>query len=344
MQRAQIHEPGVVQLDEVPEPAAGPRDAIVEVAACGICGSDVGYVRLGGLHGPAREPMPLGHELAGTVVAVGDEVDCVELGARVVLNPGAAGFAIGNGGPEGGFTQRLLVREAALGKSLFPIPDALSFEIAALAEPLGVGMHAVNRSGASPGDRVVVFGAGPIGLAAVATLADRGVEGVVAVDRSPRRLEVAQALGADEVIDAERQDVWKELARIHGAQSFYGVDYAESNVFIEASGSGAVLRQLIQQSGPGATISVVALHRGEVPVDFLLVLMKQLTIVGAMEYPERYEDMIELLGRRDLSPMITHRFTLPDFLEAMSVAQDPAAGAKVMIEIGAATVPGAKPA
>jgi len=249
-----------------------------------------------------------------------------------VLNPGAAGFAIGNGGPEGGFTRRLLVREAAQGRSLFPIPDDLGFDIAALAEPLGVGMHAVNRSEAAPGDRVVVFGAGPIGLAAAATLLDRGID-VVSVDLSPRRLEVAQALGVPEVIDAGKQDVWAELARIHGAVSFYGVDYPESNVFIEASGSGAVLRQIIEKSGPGSTISVVALHRGEIPVDFLLVMMKQLTLKGAMEYPERYEDMIELLGRRDLRPMITHRFDLASFSEAMSVAQDASAGAKVMIEM-----------
>ena len=334
MQRAQIHAPGVVQLDEVTEPTVGPRDAIVEVAACGICGSDVGYVRLGGLHGPAREPMPLGHELAGTVVAVGDEVDCIENGARVVLNPGAAGFAIGNGGAEGGFARQLLVREAAQGKSLFRIPDSMPFDQAALSEPLGVGMHAVNRSGAVPGDRVVVFGAGPIGLAAVATLADRGIDDVVSVDLSQRRLEVAQALGAGAVVDAGEQDVWKELTRIHGSMSFYGVDYAQSNVFIEASGSGAVLQGIIEKSAPGATISIVALHRGEVPINFLTVMMKQLTIKGAMEYPERYEDMIELLGRRDLSPMITHRFALPAFQDAMAVAQDPAAGAKVMVEIG----------
>ena len=115
--------------------------------------------------------------------------------------------------------------------------------------------------------------------------------------------------------------------------SFYGVDYPESNVFIEASGSSVVLRQIIEKSAPGATISIVALHRGEIPVDFLLVMMKQLTLKGAMEYPERYEDMIELLGRRDLRPMITHRFDLASFSEAMSVAQDAGAGAKVMIEM-----------
>jgi 2-desacetyl-2-hydroxyethyl bacteriochlorophyllide A dehydrogenase len=333
MLRAQIHAPGVVQLDDVEEPRPGPRDAVVEVARCGICGSDVGYVRLGGLAGPSPEPMPLGHELSGTVVEVGAEVDCVAPGARVALHPGAAGFAIGNGGPEGGFARRLLVREAAAGRSLFPIPDDMPFETAALAEPLGVGMNAVDRARVAPGDRPVVLGAGPIGLAAVATLVDRGFDDVVAVDPSETRRSVARALGAGHVIDPGTQDLWKELGRIHGTVPFYGVDYPDANVFIEASGASALLRQLVDRVRPEARISVVAIHRQEVPIPFLTVMMKQLTLQGAMEYPERYDDMLDLLARRDLTPMITHRFRLEDFLEALAVARDPARGAKVMIEV-----------
>lgn len=333
MKRAQIHAPGVVQLDEVEEPVVGPRDAIVEVVHCGICGSDVGYLRLGGLAGPTPEPMPLGHELSGTVVAVGEQVECIAPGTRVVLNPGAAGFAIGNGGPEGGFTRRLLVREAAQGRSLFPIPDDLPFEIAALAEPLGVGMNAVDRSRAQPGDRVTIFGAGPIGLAALATLVDRGIENVTSVDLSEARLAVAQKLGVHNVVNPAKQDVWEELSRIHGTMSFYGVDYPDANVFIEASGSASVLEEIIDRSRPEARVSIVALHRKKISVDFMTVMMKQTTLQGAMEYPERYDDMIELLGRRDLSAMITHRFQLDDFLDAMAVAKDPSVGAKVMIEI-----------
>jgi len=333
MLRAQIHAPGVVRLDDVEEPRPGARDAVIEVGACGICGSDVGYVSLGGVGGPSRQPMPLGHELSGTVVEVGEEVDCVAPGARVVLNPGAAGYAIGNGGGEGGFAPRLLVRDAAQGRSLFAIPDDMAFDVAALSEPLGVGMNAVDRAGATRGDRVVVVGAGPIGLAAVAVLADRGIEDVVAVDLSQTRLEIAQKLGARHIVDSAKQDLWAELSRIHGTTSFYGADYADANVFIEASGSSAVLKQLIDRTRPESRISIVALHREPIPINFLTVLMKQLTLQGAMEYPERYEEMVELLDRRDLSPMITHRFGLDDFLAAMAVAQDPGAGGKVMIEI-----------
>jgi threonine dehydrogenase-like Zn-dependent dehydrogenase len=333
MKRAQIHAPGDVRLDEVPEPEVGPNDVVLAVGACGICGSDVGYVRLGGVAGPVEEPMPLGHELAGTVVAVGDAVAGVAPGTRVALNPTASGHPIGNGAAEGGFAPRLLVRDAALGRNLFPIPDDMPFEIGALAEPLGVGMNAVDRVAVQPGEKVAIFGAGPIGLMALATLLDRGVEDVVSVDLSEKRLEVARALGVPGTLNPSKEDLWEGLARRHGAISFYDMSLVGSDVFIEASGAPALLEQILERSRPRARVSIVALHRKPIAVDFMTVMMKQLTLQGAMEYPERYESMIELLSRRDLSPVITHRFPLDDFLDAFAVAQQPAAGAKVMIEI-----------
>jgi len=335
MKQIRIHGPGDVRLDEIPEPQVGPDDALLAVAACGICGSDVGYAKLGGVQGPASEPMPIGHELAGTVVALGERVRLrgIEIGTRVALHPGAAGFGLGNGGPEGGFTPRLLVRGASQGKSLFPIPDDMPFEIAALAEPLGVGMNAVDRVGVGPGERVAVLGAGPIGLSAIATLRDRGIEDVVAIDFSERRLEVARKLGARDTIRPSGTPLWEALGRLHGRESFYWMDVVGTEVFIEATGSGALLEEVIGRAGPGARVSVVALHRKPVPVDFMTVLMKQMTLQGAMEYPERFEEMLELLSRRDLGPMITHRFALDDFAEAFDVAKSPDTGAKVMIRI-----------
>jgi 2-desacetyl-2-hydroxyethyl bacteriochlorophyllide A dehydrogenase len=335
MKLARIHGPGDVRLDEVPEPEVGPDDVVLEVAACGICGSDVGYVKLGGVQGPAPEPMPIGHELAGTVIEVGENCRGIASpGDRVALHPGAAGFGLGNGGPEGGFTKKLLVRGAVQGRSLFAIPDDMPFEHAALAEPLGVGMHAVDQAEVQPGDKVAVLGAGPIGLAAVATLADRGIEDVVSIDLSDTRLEVARKLGAAHAVNPGKEDLWARLGELHGTDRCYWMDIVGSNVFIEATGVGSLLEEVVARAAMRSRVSVVALHRSPVPIDFMLVLMKELTLRGSIEYPERYEDMIELLDRRDLSPMITHRFSLDDFLEAFEVARSPDAGAKVMIEIG----------
>jgi threonine dehydrogenase-like Zn-dependent dehydrogenase len=334
MKQVKVHGPGDVRIDEIAEPEPGPRDAVIRVSACGICGSDLRYVRLGGLAGPSPRPMPLGHELSGVVEAVGAEVSKLAPGSRVVLNPTARGNMIGNGGSEGGFAPRLLVRDAAAGESLFPIPAQLPNDVAALAEPLGVGMNAVNRVEARPGDKVAVFGAGPIGLAAIATLRDRGVEDVVAIDLSPRRLEIASALGARATVDASRDDPWRRLRALHGEEPVLGAPMAATDAYVEASGAAPLIPDILQHAKGEARLSVVALHGPAIPVNFLLVMIKQLTIRGAMEYPKDYTDTLELLARWDLSPMISHRFPLERFPEAFEIARDPQAGGKVLIEIG----------
>jgi threonine dehydrogenase-like Zn-dependent dehydrogenase len=334
MKQVNVHGPEDVRIDEVSEPEPGPRDAVIRVSACGICGSDFRYVRLGGLAGPSDRPMPLGHELSGVVDAVGADVSSLAPGTRVVLNPTARGNMIGNGGGEGGFAPRLLVRDAAAGESLFPIPAELPSDVAALAEPLGVGMNAVNRAGARPGEKVAVFGAGPIGLAAIAALCDRGVEDVIAVDLSQRRLEIASALGARATVDAGSEDPWKKLRALHGEEPLMGAPMAATDAYVEASGAAAVIPSFLQHAKGEARLSVVALHGQEIPVNFLLVMMKQLTIRGAMEYPKDFTDSLALLVRRDLSPMISHRFPLERFREALAVARDPQAAGKVLIELG----------
>lgn len=334
MKQLNVHGPDDVRVDEIAEPEPGPRDAVLRVAACGICGTDLRYVRLGGLAGSSDRPMPLGHELSGVVDAVGAEVSNLALGTRVVLNPTALGNMIGNGGGEGGFATRLLVRDAAAGASLFPIPAEIPMHLAALAEPLGVGMNAVDRTQARPGDKVAVIGAGPIGLAAIAALRDRGVEDVVAVDVSPRRLAIAAALGARASVDASREDPWQRLRALHGEVLLMGTPMAATDAYVEASGAAAVIPQFLQHARGEARISVVALHSQEIPVNFLLVMMKQLTIRGAMEYPEEFSESLALLARWDLSPMITHRFPLERFAEALAIARDPQAGGKVLIDIG----------
>lgn len=335
MKQVQVHGPDDVRLVEVPEPRPGPRDAVIRVARCGICGSDVGYAKLGGLAGPTRHPMPLGHELSGVVETVGSECEGLAPGQRVVLNPTRS--RIGNGGREGGFAARLLVRDAAAGDSLLPIPDGLSFEHAALAEPLGVGMNAVDRSEAQGGERVVVLGAGPIGLAAVASLVDRGIEDIVAVDLSETRLALATRLGASATVNPAQGDAWKQLREIHGTTPMMGSPVLATDVFIEASGAPTVIPEVVAHARPEARLVVVALHREPLPIHFLLVMMKQLTIRGAMEYPADYRRMVDLLARRDLGAMVTHRFPLEAFDEALAVARDPHAGGKVLIDLEEST-------
>ncbi len=278
--------------------------------------------------------MPLGHEFAGVVMQVGAEVDGVIPGQRVVVHPGNdASGRIGGGSPAGGLADVVLVRDAATGGRLIAVPDDMPMDVAALTEPLAVGMHAAEQADVGPGDNVAVFGCGPIGLAAIAALADRGLSGIVAVDLSAERRRLAELLGASASIDPSQTKVWRELERLHGTRSLAYGHAPATDAFIEASGSDAVLTGIIDRAGPGARISVVALHYQPVPVNFLGVLMKELTIRGSMEYPARFADAVDLLARRDLSALITHRFPLDRVDAALALLGDSRECGKVMVTV-----------
>jgi len=332
MLQLRIHAPGEVRLDDLPTPEPGPHDAVLRVHACGICGSDLGYIKLGGLAGPQPEPMPLGHEFSAVVARVGAEVRSIAPGTRVVVNPLAAGNNIGNGGDVGAFSQEVLVRNVDAGGALFPIPDDLPLERAALAEPLGVGMQAVNRAGVQPGDKVVIFGAGPIGLMALATLRHRGFDDVAIVDLSDHRLGIAGELGASTALNPSRDNIWKRLRDVHGGAMFLDfIPCAGSDAYIEASGAPNVIGEIISHARPNARISIVALHRTPQPVDFSMFMAKQLTMAGSMAYPEDYAETVRALLEIDLSPMITHKFPLSRIDEALAVARDPDRAGKVLV-------------
>ncbi len=329
MKQIRVHGPHDVRLDEISEPDPGPRDALVRVAACGICGSDVSFVHMGGLTG---RPMPLGHELAGVVEWVGDEVEGSAVGDRVVVHPVDEELGrLGSGAAEGGLTPMLVVREAAKGRRLFPVPDSMPLEVAALAEPTAVSLQAVNQAEARAGDTVAVFGCGPIGLLAIAALADRGITDVVAIDLSRRRLELAGECGAAHVLDPSEVDVWSELGRLHGTAPFMFGPTPATDVYIEASGSDGVIGDILEHGRSGGRMSLVALHYQPVPTNYVQVLMKQFTIRGSFEYPPRFEDAIELLDRRDLSRLVTHTLPLEAFGDGLALLEGSKDCGKVMI-------------
>jgi threonine dehydrogenase-like Zn-dependent dehydrogenase len=334
MKVARLHGVEDVRLDEIQIPEPGPRDAIVRVVDCGICGSDVGYVKIGGMQGPTRDPMALGHELSGVVDRVGAEVTNIAPGTRVIMNPGAGPNIVGSGDREvGGFCAEVLARNVVEPGVLLPIPDGLPHDRAALAEPLGVGMQAVNQATLTPGDKVVVFGAGCIGMMAMVTLKYRGFEDVAIVDTSDTRLAIAKELGADLTLNPSKDDIWERLRELHGTGLLLDTfPCTGSDAYIECTGNQQVLLDIIDQSKPGTHISIPALHRETFPLSLMTVLMKQLQIRGSMEYPEDFGQTIELLADVDLSAIITHRYRLDEFDAALEVARDVSVAGKVMIE------------
>jgi threonine dehydrogenase-like Zn-dependent dehydrogenase len=139
-----------------------------------------------------------------------------------------------------------------------------------MAEPLAVGMQAVNQAAVGPGDKVAVFGCGPIGLMAIATLADRGIDDVVAIDMSLSRLALARKIGAAHAFDPTQSDVWADLARVHGTSPFEFGPTPATDAFIEASGSDRVIGEILERGRVGGRMLLVALHYAPVPTNYVL--------------------------------------------------------------------------
>jgi (R,R)-butanediol dehydrogenase/meso-butanediol dehydrogenase/diacetyl reductase len=328
-----IHGPGDVRLEERSEPECGPDDVLIQVRACGVCGSDLAYIDRG--QADFREIdgriTPIGHEAAGEVIAVGADVQGVRPGDRVAINPIDPGgrYSVGNGGPDGAFADLVLVRDVSLGGRLIPLLDGLGFDVAALAEPMGVALHAVNRSGAGPDSKVVVLGVGPIGLGVVIWLKHRGVKHVVAVDLSEERLERAKAFGADAVVVAGKDDLHARLGELHGVGRRNSVG---TDIFIDAAGSPAALDEIVRIARFAAHLVVVAVYKGPVPVDLGAMLLKEMVLTTSMGYPAELPTVVEFLTaeRERMAGFISARYPLGEFHDAVSAARD-RASAKVMV-------------
>lgn len=331
MKLARVHGPADVRLDDVPVPQPGARDVVVRVGACGICGSDLGYITAGGLGG--SEPLPIGHEFAGVVEMVGAEVIGFKPGDRVAVNPDQA--IIGNGGSEGAMAPFVLVSDPAPGTTLYPLPDNVSDEEAALAEPLSVALHGINLAHVQPTDKVAVIGSGPIGLCAVAMLRHRGVRDIAVLDREDSRLARAAALGATTTINVRETTLADGLANAHGEGNRFGTRYVGTDVFIDVAGAPSALSEALAVAKYRARISLIALYKKPVPLDLFKLMAGEITIVGSIadNRPAEFAEALEMIaaGEIDLSPMISHRFPFDAFHEALAVASDPAHSAKVML-------------
>jgi (R,R)-butanediol dehydrogenase / meso-butanediol dehydrogenase / diacetyl reductase len=333
-----IHGENDVRLDPTAPPAPGERDVVVKLKACGICGSDLTYIKLGGIHRKPGGVTPIGHEAAGEVITVGDAVEGVRVGQRVVINPMQTPSYIGSGGPEGAFTEELLVRDARVGASLLPIPADLPYEVAALAEPLAVALHGVNRSEAKPGDKIVVFGCGPIGLAMVLWLVDRGVTDVVALDLSPQRLERALALGARAAFDPTKEDLRARLIELHGSARVFSRESVGTDAFIDAAGAPNILSDVVRMAKFQSRLVVTAAYTKPVPIDLGAMLTTEMTITTAVGYPTEMPEVVAALPRlRDkAASLISHRFSFDQIIEALGVAGT-AGSAKVMVDFDGAS-------
>ena len=329
-----IHGVGDVRLDPRTAPKASDNDVVVRIKACGICGSDLSYIKHGGINRQKGGVTPIGHEAAGVVTAVGAAVRDVAVGQRVIINPMQTSTFIGSGGPEGAFTEEVLVGDVQPGVTLLPIPADLPYEVAALAEPLAVALHGVNRTQAKPGDKVAVFGCGPIGLGMIIWLVDRGVTDIVALDLATERLERAKALGARAVINPAKEDVRARLSELHGTEpAMIGPPSAGTDIFMDAAGGPNLITSIVRMGKWHARLVVTAAYMGPQEIDMGALLLNEMSITTAIGYPTEMPDVVAALPRiRDkAASIISHRYRFDDVIEALGVAATPQS-AKVMIQ------------
>ncbi|WP_158890559.1 2,3-butanediol dehydrogenase [Amycolatopsis anabasis] len=317
-----------VRITDVDLPAPGPGEVRVEVAYCGICGSDLHEYRDGPHAIPVSAPHPasgvtaplvLGHEFCGTVAEVGPGVTGPAPGDPVAVEPnyrcGACprceageynicrhfGFAglMGHGG--------LAEYATVPAYMLHPLPPSVSLEQAAVFEPAAVALHALRRSGAGRGDTVLVLGLGPIGLLIVLLAAELGVGRIIAADVAANRLALAGELGATDLVDAAEPGVGGRVRALTRGQ---GADLA-----FEVVGAEATLRTCQAATRRGGKIILVGLG-GEVSLDAFSLVNDEQSIVTSVGYRYCHPELIRLAGRVDLTPIVTSVIALDDVVTA----------------------------
>ncbi|MCD6470054.1 NAD(P)-dependent alcohol dehydrogenase [Candidatus Bathyarchaeota archaeon] len=323
MKAAVLYKPLDMRVEYVDIPSINPSEVLVRVKNVGICASDVHYY----LHGKiasfiVEKPLILGHECSGEVVEVGEKVTGVEVGERVVIEPG---FTCGSceycrsgrynlcenvrfyGTPpyHGAFAEYV----SAPAQNVYSMPNNMTYEEGAMIEPLAVGMMAAKRGRVTVHDTVAIFGAGPIGLLSLQAVRSHGVIDTYVIDIIDYRLDYAQKLGASEVINASKTDVIKQIMKLTQGK---GVD-----VIIEASGSPKAIKQALEIIKPGGRIILVGYPLIEVPILIDKILAKELDILGVHRYANVFPTAIKCVasGKIDVKSLVTHIFPLEKILD-----------------------------
>jgi (R,R)-butanediol dehydrogenase/meso-butanediol dehydrogenase/diacetyl reductase len=325
---------GQVPIEDVPDPRPGPRDVVLDVKACGICGSDLHTYVAAQL---ASVGQVMGHEFSGEVAEIGGEVEGIVVGDRVTgppIQPCGECAACRAGrrhlcetwttrsiayGLPGAFAERVRIPDATLGDNVFKLPDPMTFEDGALVEPLAVGLHAVGRADTGPGDVALVLGLGTIGLQVAQVLLARGLTDVIGADLSALRRSVAEELGVTAVSG-------DELAAAAGGRPI--------DVVFEATGAPALVQGAMELVRPAGTVVLIALYEEPAQIVPTLAVQKELTVRGSAIFtPGEFEEAVELLaaGKVRGRPLITHRLALEDLGEAFEAQLDKHAAIKVMI-------------
>lgn len=340
-----LHAQEDVRIETLAIGDIGPHQVLVRIGAGGVCGSDIHYYWEGGI-GTIRvtEPIIMGHEVAGTVEAVGKHVARIRPGDRVALNPSRPcgkckfclsgeqqhclemqffGSAIRKPHTHGGFRDLLIAEEFQCEL----VGDHVSVGEAACTEPLAVGVHAANQVGNLLGKRVLVTGAGPIGALLIGAVRHAGAQEIVAIDLSEAPLKAAMAMGASKVINPGQ-----EPDRLTAE---YSADKGAFDVVFECTGVGAVLKQVFPVIRPRGTIVQVGVSGGaDIPVNALVG--KEIRLVGTHRFHHEFAIAARLIReqRINVRPVISATVPMERIADALAIARDRSVNMKVQLSFG----------
>ncbi|MCS7469225.1 galactitol-1-phosphate 5-dehydrogenase [Stieleria sp. ICT_E10.1] len=333
-----------LEVTEVDDPTVGPNDLLVQVKACGICGSDIhGY---DGSSGRRIPPLVMGHEASGIVAEIGSEVTGFAVGDHVTFdstvscgdcfhcrrgeinlcdNRTVLGVSCGEYRRHGAFAELVSVPQHIC----YRLPDEMPFEHAALIEAVSVAVHAANRTPVQLGDTAVVVGSGMIGLLTIQAIRLAGCAKVIAVDLDQDRLDAALSLGADVALKADEVDVAEEVRKLTGGR---GADVA-----LEVVGASATIDTAIACLRKGGSITLVGNLAPRVEVPLQAIVTRELNVFGTCASCGEYPACIELMrsGAIQVAPLITATATLEEGPEWFSRLYAGEKGAmKVVIQPG----------
>ena len=303
MRTAVLVEPTAFELTDRPRPEPAPDEVLVAVRDVGICGSDVHYYEHGRIGDYVVEnPLVLGHESAGEVVAVGDAVTHLAAGDRVALEPGVPCRRcahckrgdyhlceevtfMATPPHDGAFTEYV----SWPADFAYRLPGSVSTTEGALCEPLSVGIHAVRRGDVETGDTVVVTGAGPIGLLVMEAARAAGATDVVLTDVVPEKLAFAAERGADLTVDVSETD-------LEAAVDDY-TDGVGADVVVEASGAAPSIESTFDVVRRGGSVVLVGLaSEATIPIDVFDIIDNELDVHGSFRYKNTYDAAVDLLA------------------------------------------------
>jgi L-idonate 5-dehydrogenase len=341
MKSVVIHKALDLRIEERSVAAPGPGQVSIAIRRGGICGSDLHYYRHGGF-GTIRlqEPMVLGHEVAGEVVALGFGVTTVEIGSVVAISPSRPcgrceycqkgmqnhcldmlfyGSAMRMPHVQGAFQQSLVVLESQCHK----IAPGISMEEAAFAEPFAVTLHAIVRAGPLANKRVLVTGCGPIGALAIVAARAHGAKDITATDVSDYTLGLARKVGADTTIN---------VATSADSIVPYKANKGTFDVMIEASGNEQALRMGLEVLRPRGILIQLGLG-GEITIPQNTIVAKEIEIRGSFRFHEEFALAVDLINKRrvDLKPLLTEVVPLLDAERGFQLASDRSKAMKVQI-------------